>query len=198
LGAGFDSRAYRLDGMNRVRVIEVDHPDTSAAKRERLGRVLGRIPTDVHFLAVDFNKERLEEVLTAPVFESLLKTFFLWEGVTNYLSAAAVDTTFRAMRCLAEHSLVLFTYVDKAVIKAPAAFEGTNSLNQILQRAGEDWTFGFDPSELPGYLDQRGFRLVEDMGAADYRALYMTANGHSQRGYEFYRIALAERQPTSG
>ena len=32
LGAGFDCRAYRLPGMDRVRVIEVDHPDTQRSK----------------------------------------------------------------------------------------------------------------------------------------------------------------------
>jgi methyltransferase (TIGR00027 family) len=197
LGAGFDCRAYRLAGMDRVRVIEVDHPETLGAKRKRLEQLLSGSPAHVHFVAVNFNKEHLEDALTAPLFESFRNTFFLWEGVTNYLTAPAVDSTFGAMHRLAERSQVLFTYVDKAVLEAPVAFEGTNSLNQILQRAGEDWTFGFDPSELPGYLEQHGFRLVEDIGSLEYRARYLDANAHLQRGYEFYRIALAERQPTS-
>jgi methyltransferase (TIGR00027 family) len=197
LGAGFDSRAYRLPGMDRVRVIEVDHPDTLKAKRERLQQVLGSTPNRVHFAAVDFNNEQLEDVLTAPAFESICKTFFLWEGVTNYLTAAAVDATFRAMRRVAERSLVLFTYVHKEVLEAPGVFEGTASLNQTLQRAGEHWTFGFDPSELPEYLEHRGFRLLEDIGSTEYRKRYMDPNPRMLLGYEFYRIALAESQPTS-
>ncbi len=197
LGAGFDSRAYRLPGMDRVRVIEVDHPDTLEAKRERLQQILGSTPNHVHFVAVDFNREHLEDVLAAPVFDSLRKTFFLWEGVTNYLTAAAVDATFRAMRRVAERSLVLFTYVHKAVLDVPGVFEGTAGLNRTLQRAGEHWTFGFDPSELPGYLEQHGFKPVEDIGSTEYRARYMNANHRMLRGYEFYRIALAESQPAS-
>jgi methyltransferase (TIGR00027 family) len=195
LGAGFDCRAYRLPGMDRVRVIEVDHPDTLQAKRERLERLLGGRPKHVHFVAVDFNTEHLEDTVSAPVFEAHRKTFFLWEGVTNYLTAPAVDATFRAMLGLAECSQVLFTYVDKAVLETPGSFEGTNSLNEILGRAGEHWTFGFDPSELPDYLEKCGFRLVEDIGSMEYRARCMGANGQSQRGYEFYRLALAESQP---
>jgi methyltransferase (TIGR00027 family) len=192
LGAGFDSRAYRLPGMDRVRVIEVDHPDTLEAKRERLQQILGSPPNHVHFLAVDFNRQHLEDVLKSPAFDPMCQTLFLWEGVTNYLTAAAVDATFLAMRSVAERSLVLFTYVHKDVLDTPGGFEGATNLNQTLQRAGEHWTFGFDPSELPGYLEQHGFKLVEDIGSAEYRARYMDANRRMLRGYEFYRIALAE------
>jgi methyltransferase (TIGR00027 family) len=192
LGAGFDCRAYRLPGMDRVRVIEVDHPDTLEAKRDRLQQLLGSRLNHVHFVAVDFNREYLENVLKAPAFDPNCKTFFLWEGVTNYLTAAAVDATFSAMRRVAERSLVLFTYVHKAVLDVPGAFEGTANLNHTLQSVGEHWTFGFDPAELPDYLGQRGFRLLEDIGATEYRARYMDANRRRLRGYEFYRIALAE------
>src|SRR5580692_11450133 len=38
LGAGFDSRAYRLPRLREARVFEVDHPDTQAAKRRALRR----------------------------------------------------------------------------------------------------------------------------------------------------------------
>ena len=37
LGAGFDSRAWRLAALADARVFEVGHPATSAAKRSRLG-----------------------------------------------------------------------------------------------------------------------------------------------------------------
>jgi methyltransferase (TIGR00027 family) len=38
LGAGFDSRAYRLPALRRALVFEVDHPDTQRAKRKVLDR----------------------------------------------------------------------------------------------------------------------------------------------------------------
>ena len=51
----------------------------------------------VQFVAVDFNREYLEDVLKASAFDPICQTFFLWEGVTNYLTAPAVDATFRAL-----------------------------------------------------------------------------------------------------
>src|SRR5713226_8344163 len=47
LGAGFDSRAYRLPGLRGVTVFEVDHPDTQATKRQSLERVLATPPKHV-------------------------------------------------------------------------------------------------------------------------------------------------------
>jgi DNA ligase D-like protein (predicted polymerase) len=47
LGAGFDSRAYRLPGIDRARVFEVDHPATHAAKKGRLRKFFARLPSHV-------------------------------------------------------------------------------------------------------------------------------------------------------
>lgn len=40
LGAGFDCRAYRIPGIDRTRVFEVDHPATQPRKREIITRRL--------------------------------------------------------------------------------------------------------------------------------------------------------------
>jgi methyltransferase (TIGR00027 family) len=195
LGAGFDCRAYRIAGLEQVQVIEVDHPDTLRVKRQHVQQMLRTSPQHVCFVAVDFNTQRLEDVVTPAICDATRPTFFLWEGVTNYLTAEAVDTTFRALHRLATQSAVLFTYVHRAVLEAGTTFAGTTRLHRTLQRVGERWTFGFDPTALPEYLAQRGFRLIGDGGSVDYRARYLGASRRHQRGYEFYRVALAERQP---
>ena len=40
LGAGFDTRSYRLPGLGNIPVYEVDHPVTQAAKRKALNGVV--------------------------------------------------------------------------------------------------------------------------------------------------------------
>jgi methyltransferase (TIGR00027 family) len=62
LGAGFNSRAYRFDGlMNRVKVFEVDHPATQKNEVKKLERILrpGGLPDYVTFVSVDFTCETL-------------------------------------------------------------------------------------------------------------------------------------------
>ena len=63
LGAGYDSRAYRLPGCARVDVFEVDHPDTQAVKRRVLTGALGQLPAHVRFVAVDFDHGCRERAL---------------------------------------------------------------------------------------------------------------------------------------
>jgi methyltransferase (TIGR00027 family) len=189
LGAGFDCRAYRMPLLVRTRVFEVDQASTLAAKRRRLGQVLPGLPPYVRFVEVDFNRQHPEDALEAAGYRGDLRTCFIWEGVTNYLTAVAVDGTLRWIGSAVAGSRVLFTYVQRSALAGTA---GGKRLGGLLQRVGEPWTFGFDPVELPAYLAERGLRLIEDIGSREYRARYMRPDGLHMCGFEFYHVADAE------
>jgi methyltransferase (TIGR00027 family) len=191
LGAGYDSRAYRLPGLRDVTVFEVDHPDTQAAKRRALRRVLSVLPEHVRFVPIDFTRQALTVVMAAAGYCESARTFVLWEGVTNYLTEAAVDTTLRWCARASPGSRVLFTYVHRDVLTKPEAFIGTERLFATLARAREQLTFGIDPRELPEFLAKRGLSLESDVGAAEYRARYYKDAARAMRGHEFYRVAQA-------
>jgi methyltransferase (TIGR00027 family) len=191
LGAGFDCRAYRLSGLDRTRVFEVDRPRTLAVKRGRLRRRLGALPAHVAFVAVDLDRQGLGEALLASGFDVTRRSFFVWEGVTNYLTERAVDATLRFLGTVAPGSQVLFTYVHRGVLVDPAQFAGTRRLVRTLGRTGEVWTFGLDPCELPGFLEARGLRLIEDIGSLEYRARYLRPGRRALEGYAFYRAVRA-------
>jgi methyltransferase (TIGR00027 family) len=192
LGAGFDCRAYRMPDLARARVFEVDHPRTQAVKKERLAALLGTFPPHVVFAGLDLNVEQLAPGLRAGGLSSTQPAFVIWEGVTNYLTASAVQATLRDLAAtLAPGSRVLFTYVHRGVLDSSVEFYGAGAAIAAVERANEPWTFGFEPAELPAYLDALGFALLEDVGAAEYRARYMGAAARRLRGYEFYRVALA-------
>jgi methyltransferase (TIGR00027 family) len=196
LGAGFDCRAYRLAQMAKVRVFEVDHPNTSAMKQKRVRGSLGQLPSYVSFVAIDFNREKLNDVLERSGLDLARPVFFLWEGVTQYLTADAVDATFRYVATAAPGSEILFTYVDEKVLRPQPGYVGISAIARAVNNAAEPWVFGFRPSELPDYLEHRGLKLVSDLGATEYRALYMDPK-RRMRGYEFYRAAIAEIVGTS-
>jgi methyltransferase (TIGR00027 family) len=191
LGAGFDSRAYRLQCLRGITVFEVDHPDTQTTKRKALERALSIPPTHVRFVALDFNQHDLASVMAAAGYRESARTFILWEGVTNYLTEAAVDTTLRWCSRASPGSLLLFTYVHRDVLTRPSAFDGTKNLFASLERAGEKLTFGTEPSQLPEFLAERGLSLESDLGAAEYRQRYFGDAARKMRGHEFYRVALA-------
>src|SRR5258706_10300819 len=114
LGAGFDARAYRLPGIERVRVFEVDHPATQALKRQ----VVGEAPAHVSYVPVDFTRDALPDALARAGLRAGLRTLVLWEGVSNYLDPPTVDATLRFAARAGQQ--LLFTYVDRALIDGSA------------------------------------------------------------------------------
>src|SRR5215831_19480524 len=77
LGAGFDSRAYRLSRLRDIDVFEVDHPDTQAAKRAVLTRLLGVLPERVRFVSVDFTRDDLASAMSRAGYRESARTFIL-------------------------------------------------------------------------------------------------------------------------
>jgi methyltransferase (TIGR00027 family) len=191
LGAGFDSRAYRLPSLQNTALFEVDHPATQAAKRRSLERALHVLPKHVRFVASDFTQHDLHSNMAASGYRESARTFFLWEGVTNYLTEDAVDATLRWCARAAPESILLFTYVHSDIITSPSAFLGTERLFASLEKAGERFTFGIDPSQLREFLSRRGLSLESDVGATEFRARYFGEAARKMRGHEFYRVALA-------
>jgi methyltransferase (TIGR00027 family) len=193
LGAGFDCRAYRIRGIAGARVFEVDQPATVTAKKRRMKAVLGALPAHVVCVEIDFNRQALDTALEASSYDRRARTFFIWEGVTNYLTEEAVDATLRYVASAGEPgSRILFTYVHRRVLRDPAGFEGARKSASAVERVGEPWTFGIDPVEVPRYLAERGLELIEDVGSREYRTRYMESSGLHMKGYEFYRAALAQ------
>jgi methyltransferase (TIGR00027 family) len=188
LGAGFDARPYRLLRPATAKFFEVDQPGTSRTKRRTIEDRLGALPSGVAFVEIDFNRQEIGPALEQVGFRTEQSAFFVWEGVTNYLTESAVDATLRWIGSCAPLSYLVFTYVDKDVIEAPESFGGTKRLGRTLARVGERWTFGLHPDEMRAYLAVRGLELIDDLGAADYRTRYLGAPGE---GYEFYRVASA-------
>jgi methyltransferase (TIGR00027 family) len=191
LGAGYDSRAYRISGIEKARVFEVDRRETQQLKRRRIIRHLKSIPPNVVFVEIDFLRQTLAEVLTAHGFDPCRQTFFIWEGVTNYLDAGSVDATLRFVGSSAPGSEIAFTYVHRCLLDGSGSFSLSPNVARLLRRAGEPWTFGFYPAELSSYLDARGIDLMQDLGAIEYGALCMGATADEMRGYEFYHVATA-------
>jgi methyltransferase (TIGR00027 family) len=189
LGAGFDTRALRLEALQSIPVIEIDHPNTSRKKLHTLKKYQFRLPEHVRYWQIDFNKESLDALALREQLNFSIPTTIIWEGVTNYLAEAAINSTFAFAEKFAPGSYIIFTYVHRQVLEEPQAFFGAPRLLDDLANIDEKWTFGFKPEELSGYLQQYHFKLLEDSGAEGYRNKYMPQR--TEKGYEFYRVAFA-------
>jgi methyltransferase (TIGR00027 family) len=173
LGAGLDTRAYRIPDADRVQVFELDHRATQAWKRQRMERALGALPSHVTFVPIDLEQQAVGEALAANGFSVGARTFFIWEGVTQYIDGKAVESTMTDISQSTAGSQVVFTYIQRRFIEDMQHDEAMKRILREVNRSGEQWIFGIDSSEIPSYLARHGLEVIEDVGAEDYRARYL-------------------------
>jgi methyltransferase (TIGR00027 family) len=174
LGAGLDTRAYRIAAIERTRVFEVDHPATQQVKLERLIKVIDPLPAHVTFVAVDFDTQALGERLLARGYDEQAKTLFIWQGVTYFLTAEGVDST---LAFIAHHSgpgsTVIFDYFYSEILRDTRRGD-VKMLRRAARLTGEAYMFGIDRGQIEPFLVQRGFCDVHNLPIEDLGPLYFT------------------------
>jgi methyltransferase (TIGR00027 family) len=166
LGAGYDTRTIQLQHNQRIRCFEVDLPKTQHIKRELLHQC-GVDTSGIKFVSANFLTDNWLDNLSKAGFDPRKPTFFLWEGVTYYLSREAMERTFRTIATIAPGSVVVFDYATEANIKAYRKPLGI--LNKaILKAVREPLTFWIS-SEPPvkknvaALMDEYGLSLREQL-----------------------------------
>jgi methyltransferase (TIGR00027 family) len=189
LAAGLDSSCLRRDP--RVRVIEVDHPASQRAKRERLAEL--EAPLDgVEFASVDFEREELAAALARSSLDRAQPAFVTWIGVTMYLPTAISLATISQIRAsVAAGSELIFDYPIPLEQLDPEALAIARLKNQGLARTAEPRITTYDPPVLATALAERGFALVEDLGPAELDARYCAGRRDGLRGNPENRVAHA-------
>jgi methyltransferase (TIGR00027 family) len=173
LGAGLDTFAYRNPFQSAgLHVFEVDHPATQEWKRAQLGQAGIAIPDDMTFAAVDFERQSLEDGLSAAGFDKLRPAFFSWLGVTPYLSRAAFDATIGFIARMPSGSGVVFDYAVERSLLSPRQQVALDALAARVARAGEPFQLFFDPAALARDLAGLGFENIEDLNGDAINARY--------------------------
>ena len=195
LGSGFDARAYRLESPAAPASSRSTNrrpwPRNGSGSRPDSGRCRARLAGRDGLRA-----RRPRRAARRGGVRAGEPTFFIWEGVTGYLSAEAVDATLRRLAALgAPGSRVVFTYLDAGLAGSAVGGDGAGATIDVVRRAGEPFRFGLDPDELPAYLAERGFELVEQASSAELAARYLHPLGRHPVASPFFRLALAESAP---
>ncbi|WP_433662772.1 class I SAM-dependent methyltransferase [Nocardia sp. CA-128927] len=163
LGAGLDTFAYR-NPHPRLRVFEVDHPDTQEWKRKRLRDADIPVPSSMTYVPVDFEHQTLDEAIAATDFELSEPAFVIWLGVTVYLTRAAVGSTLRYLGSLAAGSQLVLDYAEPVIPSTPEEHAAAEFRKQRLSQINERWLSFFSPQEMAAELHRDGFDVAEDLG----------------------------------
>ena len=191
LGAGFDTRALRIEGVEKLEVFEVDHPETLSKKKKGLKKLYQEIPEYLNLVEIDFEKRELNEVLQENNFDKNKKTLVIWEGVTQYLEKEAVDKVLDYFAELKSGSRVLFSYVKKGVVSGSERSEVDREVISFVKKMGSPWKTGFKSTKIEEILKLRGLELIEDVGKKEYQERYSNLTKRDISIYAGERIVHA-------
>jgi len=161
IGAGFDSRAYRLNGGDWV---ELDEPQVIAYKDERLPASQAQNP--LRRIPIDFASESVEEKLLA-IAGSGGPTVVVIEGVFMYLEQETIRRLLETLhRLFPEHKLICDLMTRKFFEKYG------RTIHEKLTGMGATFKFTVDnPEELflqSGYRREACISIVEK--SAEYQS----------------------------
>jgi methyltransferase (TIGR00027 family) len=197
LGAGLDSRGCRLDETGEIEVFEVDHPATQRVKKERLHACMGKLPANIRYVAIDFERDALEAKLVESGYNPAVQAVVVWEGVIDYLTESAVQSTLAVLaRLLAPPSLLIFTYTHHGALDGSKAFPGARRWRSWSSVSGERFLFGFNPDTLAEVLKPHRFLLQSDASTEEIARRYCSPLGRIEPGNRAYRVATARRVET--
>jgi len=192
LGAGMDCRAYYIPGIESMRCFEVDHPSVIKEKKAKVEKILGELPGHVVYVPVDFEKQSLEVELEKAGYNLTSKTLFISEGVTQYISKEANDSTFKYVSKAAPGSKIVFTYVLKNFIEGKNIHEDIKTMYKFMVKKWHIWIYGLDPAEIGDYLSKYNLSLIEDIGSVEMKERYMKLVNLGLDLLEIERIVLAK------
>ena len=187
LGAGYDSRANRLNLPPSLKIFEVDQPEVSDIKLSKLPKDLPNLE-NITYVNVDFSYQSLSEQLLTAGFDQTKSTIFTLEGVSQYITKEAVSSTIQELSLITKdaRSIFFMSYVDELLNKDPAACFGkgypnpskkANLIQTLSAKVGEPWISFYSDEEVESILAKNGYSIKENVTLEDLNSLYFSPVG---------------------
>jgi methyltransferase (TIGR00027 family) len=174
LGAGFDTRALRFQNIiGTTKIFELDAAVTQEAKIDQYRKCGLKIPANLTFIPIDFDRESLPTKLEDAGFDKNRRSLFILEGLLMYLQPESVDETFKIIRDFAgAGSQVVFDHVYSSVIRHEELYDDEKKIVNQVSKAGENWQFGIEKGKIEQFLSTYNLRLCEQRDAQQLEEMY--------------------------
>ena len=198
LGAGYDSRANRLNLTPSLKIFEVDQPEVSDIKLSKLPKDLPNLE-NISYVNVDFSYQSLSEQLLAAGFDQTKSTIITLEGVSQYITKEAVSSTIRELSLITKDAKSIFflSYVDELLNKDPAACFGkgypnpskkANLIQTLSAKVGEPWISFYRDEEIESILAENGYSMKENVTLEDLNSLYFSPVGRALPENQIFKL----------
>jgi methyltransferase (TIGR00027 family) len=139
LGAGMDTRAFRLSWPSKVRLWEVDTPDLFELKEARLQAAGARARCERIVVEADLASQAWLDALTKLGLKRTVPTVWLAEGLFQYLDSADVNRIIEGAASLsAKESRFGAEIISEEYLKRPS----NRSTLKARKDRGTPWVFG--------------------------------------------------------
>ena len=198
LGAGYDSRAHRLELPSSLKIFEVDQPEVSDNKLAKLPKELPN-SENVTYVNIDFSYQSLTTQLIDAGFDQKQSTIFTLEGVSQYITKEAVSSTIKELASLTKdaNSIFFMSYVDELLDKNPEACFGkgypspekkANLIKSLSAKVGEPWVSFYSYEEIESLLSQNGYSVEENLTLEDLNSLYFGPFGRTLSENQIFKL----------
>lgn len=165
LGAGMDSKAYYIDGIQNVHYYEVDHPEVIAIKKEKIKSILGKLPDHISYVPVDFNKQDVKTELIKAGFNLKDKTLFICESVSPYLTENENKAIFELVGQSKSGSKFAFTYVKEELISGEGLTQKTLLfIHDTFVKKNKILVHGYNPDKIEEVFATNNLKTIEHIG----------------------------------
>jgi len=198
LGAGYDTRAHRLELPSSIKIFEVDQVEVQATKRSKLPKELTDLE-NITYVAVDFNRHSLTERLIDEGFDQSKSTIFTLEGVSQYITKEALNSTIKEVAKLTQkaRSLFFLSYVNELLDKNPKACFGTgypgakkraSLIRYGSAKVGEPWISFYSTEDIESLLSKNDYTIIDNATLRDLNSRYFAPVGRTLSENQLFNI----------
>lgn len=167
LGAGLDTFCFRHPELkNRLEIFEIDYPATQEFKKKRLDHANFKIPSNLHFVSMDFTHMFSFQNLIDEGFENK-KTFFSFLGVSYYLTkeenSSLINNLFAKVP---SGSSIVFDYADEKLFEEKGMSNRVENMVKMASASGEPMKSCFTYYEIENMLQNSGLLIYEHLSPA--------------------------------
>jgi methyltransferase (TIGR00027 family) len=174
LGAGYDTRAYRIEELkNKIEIYEVDHPITQKFKIKVIEKLFGSNKGFVKHTPIDFQIQKLNDQLPKYGYRSDAKTLFIMEGLSMYIPQSAIEDTLSFIsKNSKKGSFVIFDFYPESLVNGTNSESIATNIRTYLIKQGEPLKFGIEEENIEKFLINRGFTNVTIVNSSQYKNMY--------------------------
>ena len=151
------------------------------------------------YVSIDFNHQSLKEQLLNAGFDESKSTVFTLEGVSQYITREALNSTLNELAVLTQNSnaILFMSYVNSLLREDPKACFGKGYPNTEKRvklitygaaKVGEPWISLYSAEEIEDLLSQNRFSLIENKTLADLNSKYFTPVGRTIPENHIFKI----------